>query len=179
MAYKQNAGRGKSDSYASMISNGLINKPGDPPSKALEKHAQSELNKPKTTPPKTSKFGVGSTYTTSKGGSWEVIGMGKDNVIVKSPSGKINSSYPLRQDKKDWVTTLERQSAKRTLGDVTLVDEVNPKKAEAIAKDIRQSAIDTPSPNEKKMISKAAKYREESEKATAQSQAPYKSFYKE
>ena len=33
MAYKQNTGRGKSDSYASMISNGLINKPGDPPKK--------------------------------------------------------------------------------------------------------------------------------------------------
>jgi len=33
MAYKQNAGRGKSDSYASMISSGLINKPGDPPKK--------------------------------------------------------------------------------------------------------------------------------------------------
>lgn len=33
MAYKQEAGRGKSDSYASMISNGLINGDGDPPLK--------------------------------------------------------------------------------------------------------------------------------------------------
>ena len=178
MAYKQNAGRGKSDSYASMISNGLINKPGDPPNKALKKHVESELNKTKTTPTKTSKFGVGSTYTTSKGGSWEVIGMGKDNVTVKSPSGKINSSYPLRQAKKDWVTTLERQSAKRTLDEVRLGDVSNPKKQEGIKKDIRQSAIDTPSPNEQKMMDKAAKDRKQSEKATAESKLPYKSFYK-
>jgi len=178
MAYKQNAGRGNSDSYASMISNGLINKPGDPPSNALEKHAKSELNKPKTTPAKTSKFGVGSTYTNAKGDSWEVISMGKDNVAVKSPSGVINSSYPLKLAKKDWVTTLERKSAKRNLKDVNLADVSNPKKAEAIAKDIRQSAIDTPTANEKEMMEKAAKYRKESEEATAQSKLPYKSFYK-
>ncbi len=178
MAYKQNAGRGKLDSYDSNSFKKWRNGEGDPPSNALEKHAQSELNKTKTTPAKTSKFGIGSTYTTSKGGSWEVIGMGKDNVTVKSPSGKINSSYPLRQAKKDWVTTLERESAKRTLDEVRLGDVSNPKKDEAIKKDIRQSAIDTPSPNEKKMMNKAAKDRKESEKATAESKLPYKSFYK-
>ena len=33
MAYKQNPGRGKSDSYASFVGNGLINGEGDPPMK--------------------------------------------------------------------------------------------------------------------------------------------------
>jgi len=131
MAYKQNAGRGKSDSYASMISKGLINGDGDPPMKTTTTSDRDDEGLLTVT-----------TTSTGKSSGGKLASSDQWNQFLSSPEGEL---YSQKKKERKEITQVPVKPAMKVesdakVRDVKGVTPVQPKEVEDKYKQKRSSS---------------------------------------